>query len=118
MRGKFERSAGGAAALLAALLTICLIAPAEAGGSAPSAERGARSSNAPCSQTAEGCTRIRGHIPAASERAGVETMGDRSASFGSAQAPFVSGLDAAGQAAADVVNRLFFLQVSHDDSSR
>ena len=71
-----------------------------------------------CGQSDEGCTRIRGHIPAASERAGVETIGSRSASFGPPPAPFMSGLGAAGQAAADAVNRLFFLQVSHDDGAR
>ncbi len=60
----------------------------------------------------ESCARIRGHIPAASEVAGVETIGGRPATLGPPPPPpFVAGLGAAGQAAADALNRLFFLQV-------
>ena len=74
-----------------------------------------------CSQQCgahETCARIRGHIPAASEVAGVETIGGRPATLGPPLAPFVADLGAAGQAADDALNRLFFLQVSHDGSVR
>jgi hypothetical protein len=115
MLGHFEQSAGGATAPLAIFLTICLTTAAQAGGLPFSAE----DATVPqCGQSEEGCTRIRGHVPAASERSGVETIGSRSASFGPPPPPFVSGLGAAGQAAADALNRLFFLQVSHDDGAR
>ena len=113
--GHFEQSAWGATAPLALLLTICLTAAAQAGGLPLSTEDATVSQ---CGQSDEGCTRIRGHVPAASERSGVETIGSRSVSFGPSPAPFVSGLGAAGQAAADALNRLFFLQVSHDDGAR
>ncbi len=115
MRRTFERSARGAVAPLAVLLTICLNGPAEAGGLAPS--DGATSPPAPQCGADESCARIRGHIPAASERAGVETIGGRPATLGPPP-PFVAGLGAAGQAAADALNRLFFLQVSHDETVR
>jgi hypothetical protein len=115
MRGHFEQSVWGATAPLAVLLTICLTAAAQAGGLPASTENATASG---CAESDQGCTRIRGHIPAASERSGVETIGSRPASFGPPSAPFVSGLGAAGQAAAEAVNRLFFLQVSHDDGAR
>jgi hypothetical protein len=115
MRGHFEQSAWGGTAPLALFLTIFLTVAAHAGG-LPRAT-GDATTVSQCGQSDEGCTRIRGHIPAASERAGIETIG-RAASFGPPPAPFMSGLGAAGQAAADAVNRLFFLQVSHDDGAR
>ena len=111
-----SRSAWGATASRTLFLTIFLTAAAHAGGLPRST--GDTTAVSQCGQSDEGCTRIRGHIPAASERAGVETIGSRSASFGPPPAPFMSGLGAAGQAAADAVNRLFFLQVSHDDGAR
>jgi hypothetical protein len=117
MRRTFERSAMGAGAPLAVLLTICLIGSAEAGGLGPSSD-GTRPPASQCGRFDEGCARIRGHIPAASERAGVETFGGRPANLGPPLAPFVAGLGDAGQAAADAINRLFFLQVRHDDGAR
>jgi len=119
MRGKFERPAGGAVVLSAVLLILCLIAPAEAGGLVSSVDGATRPPASQCGEAHEGCTRIRGHIPAASERAGVETVGGRPASLGPPLAPFMTGIDAAGQAAADAVSRgFFFLQVSHDETAR
>jgi hypothetical protein len=114
MRRTFERSTG-AGPPLAVLLTICLIGPAEAGGLASSTEG---ATGLPVSQcgAGEGCPRIRGHIPAASEIAGVDTIG-RPATLGPPP-PFVDSLGAAGQAADDALNRLFFLQASHDDTAR
>src|SRR5438270_3794543 len=106
MREKFQPSAGTALPATV-LLTICLIGPAEAGGLAPSAEDRTRPLASQCGETYDGCTRIRGHVPAASVRAGVETIGDRPATLAAPPAPFVVGLGAVGQAAADALNRLF-----------
>jgi hypothetical protein len=117
MRRGLERSAKGAIAPLAVLVTISVIGPAGAAGLPPATDGVTRAPQ--CSEAAEGCARIRGHIPATSERAGVETLGGRPAGFGPPSAPFVSGFSAAGQAAADAVSRgLFFLQVSHDETAR
>lgn len=111
MRRTFERSTRGAAAPLAVVLTISMIGPAQAGDA-----MGLPASR--CS-AGEDCPRIRGHIRAASERAGVETIGGRAATFRPPPSPFVAAIGAAGQAAADTLNRLFFLQqVSHDDDAR
>jgi len=117
MRRTFEQSATGAVAPLAVLVTICLIGPAEAGGPAPSTD-GATGLPVPQCGANQNCARIRGHIPAASERSGLETIGGRPATLGPPLAPFVAGLGAVGQAADDALNRLFFLEVSHDDSVR
>jgi hypothetical protein len=116
MRRTFERSATGAGAPLAVLLTICLIGPVEAGGLASSTEGATALPVSRCGP-GEGCPRIRGHIPAASEIAGVDTIGGRPATLGPPP-PFLAGLGAAGQAADDALNRLFFLQASHDDTAR
>jgi len=117
MRRTCERLATGGGAPLAVLLTICLIGPAEAGGFASSTD-GATGLPVPQCGANETCARIRGHIPAASERSGFETIGGRPPPLGSPLAPFVAGLGAASQAADDALNRLFFLQVSHDGSVR
>jgi hypothetical protein len=118
MRRTFERSAMGAGAPLAVLLTICLIGSAEAGGPGPSSDGVTRPPASQCGGFDEGCARIRGHIPAASERAGIETIGGRPANLGPPLAPFLADLGDAGQAAASAINRLFFLQVRHDDGAR
>jgi len=98
MRRRFE---GSAVAPLAVLLTVSLIGPAKAGDLTPS----------PCGDVKQSCARIRGHIPAASDFAGADTIGGRAAAF----APF----DAAGQAAADALGRgLFLLQASHEETAR
>jgi hypothetical protein len=102
MRRRFE---GSAVAPLAFLLTVLLIGPAKAGELAPSPPA------APCGNAKQNCARIRGHIPAASDFAGVDTIGGHPAAF----APF----DAAGQAAADALGRgLFLFQASHDETAR
>ncbi len=117
MLRRFERSARGAVARLPVLLTVFMIGPTEAGGLARSTD--GATPEAQCGDAEQGCVRIRGHIPAASELAGVETLGGRPAAFGPPLAPFVAGLDAAGQAAADALSRgLFFLQASHDETAR
>ena len=117
MQRTLERSAKGASAPLAVLLTIWLIGSAGAAGLSPETDGVTRAPQ--CGAAAEGCARIRGHIPATAERAGVETFGVRPAGFGRPPAPFVSGLGAVGQAAADALSRsLFFLQASHDDTAR
>ena len=119
MRRRCDLSAGRKGASLAVLLTIGLIGRAVAAGLSPAADGMARSPPSQCSESDGGCGRIRGHIPAASDSAGVETIGHGPASLGTPLAPFASGLGAAGQAAADAVSRgLFFLQVSHDESGR
>jgi len=96
---------------------ISVISAADAGGPASSTD-GAKGLPVPQCGANETCARIRGHIPAASEVAGVETIGGRPATLGPPPPPFVAGLGAAGQAVDDALNRLFFLQVSHDDSVR
>ncbi len=106
MRRRFEQSAMGAVGSLAVLLAICLIGPAEAGGFAPS-DGTAHSPGAECGEPDAGCARIRGHIPAASEFSGIETIGGRPAIFGGPPGPFVAGLGVFGQAAADAVSRGF-----------
>ncbi len=114
---RFERSAKGAVAPLAVFLAIWLIGPAGAAGLPPATDGATHATQ--CGDAPEGCARIRGHIPATSEGSGVETLGGRPAGFGPPPAPFVSGLGAAGQAAADAVSHgLFFLEVSHDDTAR
>jgi hypothetical protein len=119
MRRRFDLSAKRMSASLSVILTIGLIGPAEAAGLSPATDGLARSPAPQCGESDGGCGRIRGHIPAASNSAGVETIGGGPASLGMAPPPFVSGLGAAGQAAADAINRgLFLLQVSHDESGR
>ena len=114
MQRRFEQSARGVVAPLLLLFAIGLIGPAEAAGLTPSTHSATRASAAQCGEDGERCARIRGHIPAASDFAGGDTIGGRPATFGPPP-PFVSGLNAVGQAAAESVNRgLFFLQVSHD----
>lgn len=114
---RFERSAKDAVAPLAVLAALWLIGPAGAAGLPPATDGFTRA--AQCGDAPEGCARIRGHIPATSERSGVETLGGRPAGFGPPPPPLLSGLGAAGQAAADAVSHgLFFLEVSHDDTAR
>jgi hypothetical protein len=117
MRQTFEQSARGAVAPLAVLVTICLIGPTEAGGPASSTD-GATGLPVPQCGANQTCARIRGHIPAASEGSGLETIGGHPATLGPPLAPFVAGLGAAGQAADDALNHLFFLQASHDETVR
>jgi hypothetical protein len=117
MQRKFQQSARGACASLAVLLTVGLIGPAQAAGLSPGTYD-PRAPAAQCGDADEGCARIRGHIPATSDFAGGETIGVGPPSFGPA-APLVSGLGAAGRAAADALNRgLFLLQVNHDQTVR
>jgi hypothetical protein len=107
MRRKFE---GSAVAPLAVLLTVSLIGPTKAGELTPSWEGATHPPAAPCGDAERGCARIRGHIPAASEVAGVETIGGRPAAFR-------PRFDAAGQA--DSLGRsLFLLQASHAETER
>lgn len=107
MRRKFE---GSAVAPLAVLLTVSLIGPTKAGEFTPSPEGATYPPAAPCGDTKQSCARICGHIPAASDFAGVETIGGRPAAF---WPPF----DAAGKV--DLLGRsLFLLQASHDETER
>jgi len=118
MQRGFEQSARGVGAPLAFLFAIAVIGPAGAAGLSGSTEGATRAYAAQCGEAGEGCARIRGHIPAGSDFAAGDTIGGRSASFMSPP-PFVTGLGAVGQAAADAVNRgLFFLQVSHDQTAQ
>jgi hypothetical protein len=105
MQRKFQQSARGACASLAVLLTVGLIGPAQAAGLSPGTDD-PRAPAAQCSDAGEGCARIRGHIPAASDFAGAETIGGPPASFGPPPAPLDSG------------RGLFLLQVSHDQTAR
>jgi hypothetical protein len=110
MRRKFE---GSTIAPLAVLLTVSLIGPTKAGEFTPSPQGATHPPAAPCGDAERGCARIRGHIPAASEFAGVETIGGRPAAF--RPPPF----DAAGQGADDALGQgLFLLQASHDETER
>ena len=109
MRRKFERSA---VAPLAVLLTVSLIGPTKAGDLTPSPDGATSLRAAPCGDAKQGCARIRGHIPAASELAGVDTIGGRQAAFG--PPPF----DVGGQAADALGRGLFFLQTSHEETAR
>ncbi len=119
MRRKFEQSARGGFASLVGLLAVGLIGPAQAAGLSPGTDGATRAPAAQCDDAGEGCARIRGHIPATSDIAGSETISGRPQTFGPPPSPFVSGLGAAGRAAADAVSRgLFFLQVSHDQTAR
>src|SRR5579871_5269215 len=113
MRVAFGREAC-ATALLAVLFTIQLLGPAGSEGLSTAPDGDGRSSSAQCGGSDDGCRRIRGHIPAAPVSGGVETIGGRPTGPGTPP-PFLTGLGAAGQAAADAVNRgFFFLQASHD----
>lgn len=104
---------------LAVLLAVGLIGQAEAAGLRPAPDGAADSAVSQCDAPDGGCGRIRGHIPAASDIAGVDTIGGGPARGGAPLAPFVSDLGAAGQAAANSLNRgLLLLQVSHDPSLR
>jgi hypothetical protein len=107
MRRKLE---GSAVAPLAVLLTVSLVGPTKGGDLTSSAGATFRPA-APCGDVNRSCARIRGHVPAAAEFAGVETIGGRPAPF----SPF----DAVGQAAADALGRsLFLLQASHEETAR
>jgi hypothetical protein len=119
MRRMFGRSAERRGASLAVLLAIGLTGQAEAAGPSPATDGTTRSPASLCGESDGGCGRIRGHIAAASDTAGMETIGAGPASAGAPLAPLMSDLGAAGKAAADTVSRgLFLLQVSHDPSAR
>lgn len=115
MRRKFERSAERRGASLAVLLAIGLTGQVEAAGLSPATDGMTRSPASLCGESDNGCERIRGHVPAASDSAGMETIGAGPASPGAPLAPLMSDLGAAGKAAADTISRgLFLLQVSHE----
>lgn len=109
MRGRIRRSRLGAVVPMAALLMGGLIDPAGAGGLSPTPDQdsGARPQ---CGGGA--CPRIKGYVAAGPD---VSAGDGRPAPFGP-PALLMKGVGAAGQAAADAINRGFFLlQASHDD---
>jgi hypothetical protein len=104
--------------MLAALFTFGLLGPARSAGLSSDLDGDGRPSSAQCGGSDDGCKRIRGHIPAAPVSGGMETIGGRPVSPGSPP-PLLAGFGAAGQAAADAVNRGFFLlQASHNQTTR
>lgn len=113
MRQTFERSTAATAIVL---LAIVLIAPAQAGGLTSSAEDATGSIAPQCGD----CPRIRGHIPAASDIAGVEAVAGRPPSFPSPPASSMAGFSAAaGPRGAESLGRgLFFMPVRHDETAR
>ena len=112
MRRRFDRLTG--VVELAALLAFSPTGSAAAGGFSPPTE--SDPSPQQCGAADQGCVRIRGYIAAGSESSGATIVARPKPLLGPPAPPFISGLDSAGRAAADAVNRgLFFLQASHSE---
>ena len=111
MRRCFEWSSTGVIAPLLALLAALIVNSAYAGDGAFAQDAGDAARATPCGAPGETCARIRGYIRAGSD---FTAPRDRSAA---APPPLLAGIGAAGQAAADALNRGFgFLRVSGEDA--
>jgi len=110
MRRRFERLTR--VVELAALLAFSPTGSVTAGEFSPPAEGDPSPSQ--CGAANPGCVRIRGYIAAGSENSGATIVARPKPLLGPPAPPFVNGLNSAGRAAAEAVNRgLFFLQASH-----
>jgi hypothetical protein len=112
MRRWFVWWSTGAMAPLLALLTALIANAAQAGDAAFAQDQGGGARASACGAPGETCARIRGYIKAGSDFT-APPAGHTAAP------PLLAGIGAAGQAAADALNRgIFLLKVGGDDSAR